>query len=85
MVLFFPEQVSSTIYCIQTLNYNAIVIKAYFPLGEFVHVNTQKVGTVPTCLQRIFLPANFNQSHCRILVFALRRANKVAKWKIGLK
>ena len=54
MVLFFPEQVSDSVY------YNAIVIKAYYPLGEFVHANTQKVGTVPTCLQQIFLPANFN-------------------------
>ena len=29
--------------------------------------------------------ANFfaNQSRCRVLVFASRRANKVAKWKIG--
>ena len=31
----------------------------------------------------IFSPDNFNQSRCRILVFAARRANKVAKWKIG--
>ena len=46
---------------------------AYFPLGEFA-----------TCSGRTFSPANFNQSRCRILVFASRRANKVAKWKIGL-
>ena len=44
----------------------------------------KKVGTVPTCSRRIFSPANFNQSRCRIIVFASRRANKVAKWKIGL-
>ena len=43
----------------------------------------QKSRYSPT-LQRIFWPANFNQSRCQILVFALRRANKVAKWKKGL-
>ena len=44
----------------------------------------KKVGTVPTCSRRIFLLTNFNQSRCRILVFASRRVNKVAKWKIRL-
>ena len=44
----------------------------------------KKVGTVPTCSRRIFSPTNFNQSRCRILVFASRRANKFAKWKTGL-
>ena len=43
----------------------------------------KKVGTLPTCSRRYFSPANFNQSRCWIPVFALRRANKVAKWKIG--
>ena len=43
----------------------------------------KKVGTVPTCSRRIFSPTNFNQSRCRILVFASRRANKFAKWKTG--
>ena len=32
-----------------------------------------------------FSPANFNQSRCRILVFASRRANKITKWKIGFR
>ena len=45
---------------------------------------TKKVGTLLTCLRRIFSPANFNQSRCRILVFASRRANKVVKRKICL-
>ena len=58
-------------------------IKPIFPLGEFVRVNRQKVGTVPICSQRFFSPANFNQSRRRILVFASRHANKVAKRKIG--
>ena len=44
----------------------------------------KKVGTLPTCSRRILSPANFNQSRCRILVFASRRANKFAKWKTGL-
>ena len=43
----------------------------------------KKVGTVPTCSVRIFSPTNVNQSRRRILVFTLRRAIKVAKWKIG--
>ena len=60
------------------------VYKAYFPLGEFVRANRQKFGTAPTCSRRIFSPANFNQSRCQIRVFALRRANNVAKWKMGL-
>ena len=58
--------------------------KAYFPLGEYVARTDKKVGTLPTCSRRIFSPANFNQSCCRILVFASRRVKKVAKWKIGL-
>ena len=45
----------------------------------------KNVGTVPTCSWRMFSPANFNQSRCRILVFASCRPNKVAKWKTGLK
>ena len=45
---------------------------AGFPLGEFVRANRQKIGTLPTCSRRIFSRANFNQSRCRILVFASR-------------
>ena len=62
-----------------------IPLKAYFPLGEFVRANDKKVGTLPTCSRQIFSRANFNQSRCPILVFASRRAKKVAKWKIGLR
>ena len=58
--------------------------EAYFPLGELFARTDKKVRTVPTCSRRIFSPANFNQSRCRILVFASRRANKVAKWEKGL-
>ena len=58
--------------------------KARFPLGDFVARTDIKVGTVPTCSRRIFSPANLNQSRYRILVFALRRVNKVAKLKTGL-
>ena len=56
------------------------LIKARFPLGEFVRARTdKKVGTFPTCSRRIFSPANFNQSRYRIfIVFASRRANKFA-------
>ena len=59
-------------------------VKPIFHLANLFARTHKKVGTVPTCSRRIFSPANFNQSRCRILVFAWRRANKVAKWKIGL-
>ena len=36
----------------------------------------KKVGTLPTCSRRIFSPANFNQSRCRILVFASREQSR---------
>ena len=57
--------------------------KGYFPLGDFVRGSRKKVRKVPTCPWRIFSPDDFNQSRYRILVFASRRANKVANWKIG--
>ena len=59
--------------------------KAVFKLATLFARTGKKVGTLPTCSRRIFSPANFNQSRCRILFFASRRANKVAKWKIGLR
>ena len=63
----------------------SIVFKPIFHLATLFARTDKKVGTLPTCSQRIFLPANFNQSCCRILVFASRRAKKVAKWKIGFR
>ena len=62
-----------------------IIIKPIFHLATLFARTDKKVGTLPTCSRRIFSPASFNQSCCRILVFASRRANKVAKWKIGLR
>ena len=56
--------------------------KFLYIVGDFVR-GRKRVGTVLTCSRRIFSLTNFNQSHCRILVFASRRANKVAKCKIG--
>ena len=61
------------------------VLKPVFHLVILFARTNKKVGTVPTCSRRIFSPAKFNQSRCRILVFASRRANKVAKWKTGLR
>ena len=58
-------------------------VKPIFHLATLFARTHKKVGTLPTFSRRIFSPANFNQSLCRILVFASRRANKVAKWKIG--
>ena len=58
--------------------------KDYFPLDDLFARTHKKVGTLPSCSRRTFSPANFNQSRCRILIFASRRANKVAKWKIGV-
>ena len=60
-------------------------LKPVFHLANLFARTEKKVGTVPTCSRRIFSPTNFNQSRCRILVFASRRANKFAKWKTGLK
>ena len=63
-------------------NYARIVVtslKSIFYLVTLFARTSKKVGTVPTCSRRIFSPANFNQSRCRILVFASRRANKDAK------
>ena len=59
--------------------------KPIFHLANLFARTDKKVGTVPTCSRRIFSPDNFNQSLCRILVFASRRTNKVAKWKIGFR
>ena len=60
------------------------VVKPIFHLANLFARTDKKGGTVPSCSRRIFPPVSFNQSRCRILVFASRRANKVAKWKIGL-
>ena len=60
-------------------------LKPIFHLATLFARTDKKVGTLATCSRQIFLPANINQSRCRILVFASRRANKVAKWKIGFK
>ena len=65
------------------LQQDATYIKPVFHLATLSARTGKKVGTVPTCSRRIFSPANFNQSRCRILVFASRRANKVTKWKTG--
>ena len=54
-----------------------------FHLANLFARTVKKVGTLSTCSRRIFSPVNFIQSRCRILVLASRRANKVAKWKIG--
>ena len=62
-----------------------VIFKPIFHLATLFARTDKKVGTLPTCSRRIFSPANFNQSLCRILVFASRRANKVAKWKIGFR
>ena len=58
-------------------------LKPVFHLANLFARTEKKVGTVPTCSRRIFSPTNVNQSRCRILVFASRRANKFAKWKTG--
>ena len=60
-------------------------LKPIFHLATLFARTDKKVGTLPTCSRRIFSPVNFNQSRCRILVFASHRANKVVKWKIGLR
>ena len=62
-----------------------IILKPIFHLANLFALTDKKVGTLPTCSRPIFLPANFNQSRSRILVFASRRANKVATWKIGFR
>ena len=59
-------------------------LKPIFHLANLFARTDKKEGTVPTRSRRIFSPVNFNQSRCQILVFASRRANKVAKWKIRL-
>jgi hypothetical protein len=53
--------------------------KAHFPLREFVRANSKKVGTDPTFSRRVFSPTN----HIAKICFSLR-ANKFAKWKMGL-
>ena len=62
-----------------------VTLKPVFHLATLFARTDKKGGTVTTCSRRIFSPANFNQSRCRILVFASRRANKVAKWKTGFR
>ena len=50
------------------------------------------IGTQQTAKEQFLLvrgeffrqPILTNHMHCRVLVFVSRRANKVAKWKIGL-
>ena len=59
-------------------------LKPIFHLATLFARTDKKVGTLLACPRRIFSPANFNQSRCRILVFASRRANKVVKRKICL-
>ena len=71
--------------CLIIQSQNYLRVKPIFHLATLFARTDKKVGTLPTCLRRIFSAANFNQSRCRILVFASRRANKVAKWKIGFK
>ena len=58
-------------------------LKPIFHLATLFARTNKKVGSLPTFSRRIFSSASFNQSCCRILVFASRRANKVAKWKIS--
>ena len=73
-------------YCLVVLAQMKVmfVVSSLFSTWRFCsREQTKKVGTLPTCSRRIFSPANFNQSRCWNPVFALRRANKVAKWKIG--
>ena len=42
-----------------------------------VRANTQKIGTLPSCSRRIFSPAMFNQSRCRIFFrFASREQSR---------
>ena len=47
-------------------------VKLVFHWANLFARTDKKVGTLPTCSRRIFSPANFNQSRCRILVFASR-------------
>ena len=79
-----PKCISVSIVNIVYLYYIVFyTLKPIFHLANLFARTDKKVGTLLTCSQRIFSPANFDQSRCRILVFASRRANKVAKWKIG--
>ena len=55
------------------------IFKPVFHLATLFAQTDKKVGTVASCSQGIFSPGNFKQSGNRILVFALRPANKVAK------
>ena len=64
---------------------NDVRVKLLFHLANLFARTDKKVETVPTCSQQTFSQASFNQSQCRILVFASRRANKVAKWKTGFR
>ena len=90
MIQNYPERFASGLN-LSNASINVIfcsssnMFRPVFHLATLLARTDKKVGTVPTCLRRIFSPANFNQSRCRILVFASRRANKVAKWKTGFK
>ena len=57
------------------------IVKPIFHLANLFARIDKKVGTLPTCSRRTFSPPNFNQSRHQILVFASRRARKVAKGK----
>ena len=69
-------------YPIISLSITAFPLSLFSTMATLFARTDKKVGTLPTCSRRIFSPDNFNQSSSRIFVFALRRANKVAKWKI---
>ena len=57
---------------ISSIQFLGSVLKPIFHLANLFARIDKKVGTVPTCSRRIFSPASFNQSRCRI-----------ANWKIG--
>ena len=55
-------------------------IRVLDSLKPILHLaNLKKVGTLTTCSRRTFSPANFNQSRCRILVFASIRVNEQSR------
>ena len=78
--LTFSPRVTYLIWSVFTVLY---YLKPIFHLATLFARTNKKVGSLPTFSRRIFSSASFNQSCSRILVFASRRTNKVAKWKIG--
>ena len=58
-------------------------VKPIFHLANLFARTDKKVGTVPTCSRRIFSPANFNQSRCRILVFASREQSRQVENRVN--